>query len=58
MPTIGLRKPAIPSGGLEMAMGEYDQIRANLEQKRAEVLTRLEQLRQDLRRPNNPDTTR
>ena len=36
-------------------MVEYDQIRANLEHKRAEILARLEQLRQDLRRPNNPD---
>jgi DnaK suppressor protein len=36
-------------------MGEYDHIRANLERKRVDLLTRLEQLRQDLRRPNNPD---
>ena len=36
-------------------MAEYEQIRANLEHKRTEILARLEQLRQDLRRPNNPD---
>jgi RNA polymerase-binding protein DksA len=36
-------------------MVSYDHIRADLEKKRAELLTRLEQLRVDLRRPNNPD---
>ena len=36
-------------------MGDYDQIRTDLERKRGELLSRLEQLRQDLRRPNNPD---
>jgi RNA polymerase-binding transcription factor len=36
-------------------MAQYDHIRANLERQRTDLLARLEQLRQDLRRPNNPD---